>query len=94
MDDELGIGEGRIDDAETMLTFAKRNEWWVGTPKKGYDLEFGDFQMHFDSIPRAVKYLYDEPDIYGALRASLIATHAQSLGMPDTFVNYLLGITE
>lgn len=91
-DEDLGLSEGSIDDAETMLAFAKRNEWLTGGGRGGLTLAFGEFEESFSKIADAVAYLYQNPEIYAALRASLIATHAQSLGMPDEFVNYLLGV--
>lgn len=91
-DDDLGLPEGAIDDAETMLTFAKRLGWYEGAPKKGYTLSFGDYSETYPNIAEAVKSLYLNPEVYWALRCNLIATHAASMGMPQDFVDYLLGV--
>lgn len=90
-DEDLGLEEAAIDDAETMLAFGKR--YGLFTPGKpgGGTLEFADISQSFKSIAEAVKFLYENTEVYWALRCSLIASHAQSLKMPPAFVEYLLG---
>ncbi len=93
-DDELGLREGDLDDAETMLAFAKRFEMLTGGGRGGLQLTFGDVDQHFANTAEAVVYLYSNPDVHWALRCSLIASNAQAQGMPESFVNYLLGVEE
>jgi recombination protein RecA len=90
-DPELGLEEGDIDDAGTMLTFAKRLGWYEGTPKKGFVLEFSDFSEKFDNADQTAKYLYANREVYENLRIQLIAYNAIQQKMPEDFVDYLLG---
>lgn len=90
-DESLGLNEAEVDDAETMLAFAKRYEMFTGGGRGGVTLEFGDFSMKFANTAEVVSYLYANRDIHWALRCSLIASNAQAQGMPEYFVNYLLG---
>lgn len=90
-DDELGLLEGAIDDSETLLAFGKRFGLVEGGGRGGYDITIGEYSEHFSSLAETCKYLNTNPDIYNALRCSVIATHAQNCGMAPAFVDYLLG---
>jgi recombination protein RecA len=90
-DPELGLEEAAVDDAETLLAFAKRFGMVDGGGRAGIDITIGDFSEHFNKTDDAVYYLNTNPDIYNALRCSVIATHAQNSGMAPAFVDYLLG---
>lgn len=93
--EELGLAECDIDDAGTMLLHAKRLEWLTGGGRAGQDLTIPGYDpIHFDNAEAAVQYLYQYPEMYAALRCHLIANHAESLGMPEYFVNYLRGEEE
>lgn len=93
-DEELGLNEGDIDDAETLLAFAKKYDMFTGGGRGGVTLEFGDVSQRFSNTAETVAYLYANRDVHWALRCSLIASYAQAQGMPDYFVNYLLGVEE
>ena len=88
-DPELGLNEGDIDDAGTMLVFAARNGWYTGGGRS-WRLEYGEVSQQFGNRDEAVKYLYENADAYSDLRRNLIATEAQEQGMPDEFIEYLL----
>lgn len=89
-DDSLGLPEAAIDDAETMLAFAKRWDFMTGGGRGGQTLAFGDFSEKFANTAEAVTYLYQNLDVKDALRCSLIASYAEQHGMPEYFTDYLL----
>lgn len=89
-DPKLGLGEGDIDDATTMLTFAKRLGWYTGAGR-GQSLEFADVSEKFGSIDEASAWLYDNRETYWRLRCFLIAHAAEKCGMKAPFIDYLRG---
>lgn len=89
--EELGLSEGDVDDAGTMLAFANRYGWFSGAPKAGYDLVFGEYEEHYASKDAAVIGLYANREIYEALRIQLIVQNALTQGMKEDFIDYLLG---
>lgn len=89
--DDLGLVEGDIDDAGTMLVFAKRLGWYTGGGKAGFTLEFGDISTHFPNSDAAVRGLYADREIYESLRTQLIVQNAIQQKMPEDFIDYLLG---
>jgi recombination protein RecA len=90
-DDALGLVEGDIDDAATMLTFAKRLGWYTGGGKGGFTLAFGDVSEHYANGEEAVQGMYANREIYEALRIQLIVQNAMAQKMPEDFIDYLLG---
>lgn len=90
-DPDLGLNEGDIDDAGTMLAFAKSLGWYEGGGRAGYVLSFGDFEEKFDNGDQAVKYLYANREVYEDLRIQLIVQNALKQKMPQDFIDYLLG---
>lgn len=88
---ELGLNEGDIDDAATMLTFAKRLGWYTGGGKGGFTLDFGEISAHFPNGDAAVKGLYEDPELYENLRTQLIVSNAIAQKMPEDFIDWLLG---
>ncbi len=90
-DEELGLLEADMDDAGTMLSFAKRLEWFSSTPKGGANLEFGEVSHKEDNTDAMVKFLYQNRDVYEDLRLNLIVQNALSQKMPEDFIQYLMG---
>ena len=88
---DLGLDEGDVDDAGTMLAFAKRLGWYTGGGKGGFTLAFGDISEHYANGDAAVKALYAEREIYESLRIQLIVQNAIKQKMPTDFIDYLLG---
>ena len=88
---DLGLDEGDVDDAGTMLAFAKRIGWYTGGGKGGFTLAFGDISEHYANGDAAVKALYAEREIYESLRIQLIVQNAIKQKMPTDFIDYLLG---
>lgn len=90
-DPELGLVEGDVDDAATMLTFAKRLGWFTGGGRGGQTLAFGDVNEHYDTGADAVRGLYADQELFENLRIQLIVQNAIAQKMPEDFINYLLG---
>lgn len=90
-DAETGLSEGDVDDAPTMLAFAKRLGWYTGGGRGGYTLEFADYSQTFPNAAAAATHLYENRDGYDLLRAHLIADNARRMNMPQDFIDYLLG---
>lgn len=85
-----GLTEGEVDDAPIMLSYAKMNGWYTGSPKAGYSLEFGEYEaVHAANAEQMVRTIYSDRDYMWALRSHLIATEAERQGMPDWYVEYL-----
>ena len=90
-DEELGLSEGDVDDAGTMLAYAKKNGWYTGGGRGGFTLAFGDVSAHFQNGDAAVKGLYEDRELYENLRIQLIVAEALKQKMPQDFIDYLLG---
>lgn len=88
---EYGLVEGDIDDAATMITFAKKHGWYTGGGKGGFTLEFGDYSERYQNGEEAVIALYNNEDLREALRIQLIVQNAIAQRMPQDFLDYLLG---
>lgn len=88
---EYGLVEGDIDDAATMITFAKKLGWYTGGGRGGFTLEFGDYSEHYQNQDEAVIALYHNKELLEALRIQLIVQNAIQQKMPPDFVDYLLG---
>lgn len=88
---DLGLDEGAVDDASTMLTFAKRLGWYTGGGKAGFTLQFGDVHEHYTNGENAERSLYANREVYESLRIQLIVQNALAQKMPPDFIDYLLG---
>jgi recombination protein RecA len=88
-DPEWGLSETEIHDGVQMLSYAKMEGWYSGTPKGGYTLEFGEYNHRTDNADDMVRALYADREFYWSLRCNLIAEAAVRQGMPPRFVNYL-----
>lgn len=85
-DDDFGLVEGDIDDAGTLLTYAKKFGCYSGGGKS-WKLAFGDFDQTFGKADEAIAYLYENREDYWLLRNHLIAMQAARLGMPQDFID-------
>ncbi len=88
--EELGLLEGEIDDAKTMLSHAKRIGIYTGGGK-AWTLTLPHFTLTLNNIDAWIVYLYQNREVFWSLRNYLIADHARKLGLPPYFVEYLLG---
>lgn len=80
-----GLNEGQIDDAETILSYAKKFGYYTGAGQK-QTLEFGDYSYNFRKIAEAVDALRDDTDMQWELRNYIIKAQALKLGMPKDFI--------
>ncbi len=90
--EDLGLFEGDVDDAATMLTFAKRLGWYSGGGRGGFTLKVGDvIDEHYANGEAAIKSMYQNREVYENLRVQLIVHAATREKMPSDFIDYLLG---
>jgi recombination protein RecA len=83
--EDLGLGIGDIDDASTLLAYAKKFGAYYGGGQK-WTLSFWDEEHTFSKVSEAIVRLYAEPELYWKLRNFLICEQASHLGMPDSFL--------
>jgi len=88
-DDDLGLKEGDIDDAGTMLAYAKKFGAYTGGGSS-WALEFWSHELKFKGLEHAKRALYADRSLYWDLRNFLIASQAEALGMPEYFVERFL----
>ena len=86
---DLGLRAGEVDDASTMIAYAKKFGAYGGGGSS-WKLEFWDYDLKFRGLGEAVTYLYENREVYWALRNYLIASQANALGMPDYFIERFL----
>lgn len=79
----LGIGD--VDEARTMITYAKKMGFWTGAGQ-AQRLTFDDVDMKFRSQDQGVAMLNEDDGIAWELRCALIRQQALNLGMPPEFI--------
>lgn len=84
-DPEYGLGESDIDDAATMLAYAKKFGAYTGGGQS-WRLAFDQDDHSFRKLDDVVLALYEDPAYYWRLRNFLIRTQAENLGMPEEFL--------
>lgn len=84
-DEETGLDIGDVDDASTMLVYAKKFGAYAGGGSS-WTLDFWDEEHRFSGVKDATIFLYQNRDVMWKLRNFLICEQAKSLGMPDEFV--------
>ncbi len=82
---EYGLGVGAIDDASTLIAFAKKFGAFRGGGSS-WSLDFWDEEHNVRGADAAIRLLYEMPELYWKLRNFLICTQAEHLGMPDSFL--------
>lgn len=85
-DEATGLEEGDIDNAPTMLTYAKKFDIYTGGGTK-WRLEFGDYDYTFKKAAEAERALREDKEFAWALRNYLLQMQAANLGMPQDFIN-------
>lgn len=85
-DPKTGLGEAAIDDASTMLAFAKKYDAYEGGGSS-WTLHFWDEEHKFRGVDDAVGTLYQDGALYQKLYDYLIWENAKGLEMPDEFCN-------
>lgn len=84
-DENLGLVEGQVDDASTMLAYAKKFGVYTGAGSS-WTLSFWDEEHNFRGLAAAVAGLYSNRVLYDKLRNFLICEQATHLGMPQSFI--------
>ena len=87
--EEFGLGEGAVDDASTLLAYAKKFNAYGGGGGS-WTLQFWDEEHKFRNANEAIMRLYQDFDLYWKLRNFLIHEQAVHLGMPDIFLERFL----
>jgi recombination protein RecA len=72
------LGAGFIDDAETVLAFAKKFGLYGGA---GKHQRFSDIDQTFGTMKEAEAYLYSDLDFYDALKTKLIGIQREHCGL-------------
>lgn len=84
LDPDTGLEEGQVDDAATMLMYAKKFGAYTGGGSS-WTLSFWDEERKFRGLSDAVVSLYQDAELYWGLRNFLIAEQARHLNMPESF---------
>jgi hypothetical protein len=79
------LAPGEVDQAETLLSYAKKEGFYTGGGTK-WVLDFGEGKYTFGKAKEAIEALKEDPEMSWALRTRLIQEHAASLGMSDEFI--------
>lgn len=82
---EYGLSEGEVDDASTLLAYAKKFGAYSGGGSS-WTLDFWDEEHRVRGANEAILRLYEDRNLYWKLRNFLICEQARHLGMPDQFL--------
>lgn len=88
-DSESGLDEGDIDNAPTMLVYAKRMGLYAGGGSS-WRLTVDGVERKFKKAAEAIAMLNQDRDIQWLLRNELIALQASNLHMPTNIVEDIL----
>ena len=84
-DPDMFLSEGDVDDAATMLAYAKKFGIYSGGGSS-WVLNLRGEELRYKSAAEAVLSMYEDRDIYYRLRNYLISLEAERVGMPEDFV--------
>lgn len=87
-DPETGLGIGAIDDAATLLVYAKKFGSYSGGGGR-FRLEYGRVSQVFGKVSEAIEWVYSDVRHYASLRSHLLRMQAKALDMPTEFINTL-----
>ena len=79
------ITEGMVDDAHTMLAYAKKMGLYRGGGNK-WRLTVNERSRTFPNAEAAIGAVTEDRELYAALRKQLIQEQAAHLGLPDEFI--------
>lgn len=83
------ITEGMVDDAHTLVAYAKKMGFYRGGGKK-WTLSVGDDDYVFPNGDATIGAVTENRDLYAALRKQLIQEQAAHLGLPDDFIRTII----
>lgn len=86
----LELTEGMVDNADTMLAYAKRLGVYTGGGRS-WTLSLPDEEITLGSAAEHKANLYSDPLLFWRTRNHLIALHAAKLGMPEYFIEEFYG---
>lgn len=72
------LGSGFIDEADTVLAFAKRFGVWSGA---GTNQRFDDLDRKFATMRDGALHLYENPEFFSRLKHRLISMHREHMGL-------------
>lgn len=78
----LGLAVAEVDEAGTMLAYAKKYDAYSGGGSS-WTLAYWDEELNFRKLDEAILYLYANPEAKAKLRDYLIWENARSLSMPQ-----------
>jgi hypothetical protein len=84
-DEDSGMRAGQIDDAHTLLVYAKKFGLYEGGGRS-YKLTIGDESYSFGKADECIQELRSDQDMYFSLRDELIRSQAVAMGMPEEFI--------
>lgn len=83
---ELELAEGEVNQAKTILAYAKKFGYYSGGGAS-WTLDFGDYSRQYRKAEEAIVDLSVDRDLQWALRTQLIVDQATAMDMPDAFIN-------
>jgi RecA/RadA recombinase len=86
---ERHLYEGMVDDAHTMVAYAKKMGFYTGGGKR-WKLQVGDKEYGFPNADATCGAVTEDRELYAALRKQLIQEQAAFLGLPDKFVRTVI----
>lgn len=87
--EEEGLIVGDVDDAATVLAFAKKFGLYSGGGTS-WKLNFLDYSLKFGKAREAIMMLREDPDVYWDLRTHIIRMQADKLGMKQEFIKRIV----
>lgn len=88
-DENTELHPGEVDDAATVLAFAKKFGLYSGGGSR-WTLDFDEYEVEFSKAAEAIQALRDDRELYWALRTHLIRMQAESQGMPQEFIERIV----
>lgn len=82
---DKGLREGMVDDAHTLVAYAKKMGFWGGAGKN-QKLTVGDRDWKFATMEQASATITGDRELYAALRKQLLQEQAAYLGMKEAFI--------
>lgn len=86
---ERHLYEGMVDDAHTMVAYAKKMGFYTGGGKR-WKLSVGDQEYTFPNADATIGTVTEDRELYAALRKQLIQEQAAFLGLPDNFIRTII----